>query len=64
MIRKFLQDESGASAAKVGLFGTGVTLLAYGWFHTGGAMMFNFTDTVTSVIAAAISHMIGRPYYF
>lgn len=64
MIRNFLQDESGASAAKVGLFGTGVTLLAYGWFHTGGAMMFDFSDAVTSVIATAISHIIGRPYFF
>lgn len=64
MFKQFLWDESGASAAKVGLFGSGVTLLAYGWFHTGGAMIFDFADLATSAMATAISHLIGRPYFF
>jgi Flp pilus assembly pilin Flp len=64
MLKKFLRDESGASATKVGLFGSGITLLAYGWFHTGGAMIFDFTRAAQSVMATAISHVIGRSYWF
>ena len=64
MMKKFLLDDSGAMATKVGLVGSGITLLAYGWFHTGGAMIFNFTDAVTSVMASAISQVTGRPFWF
>ena len=64
MLKQLLRDESGASATKVGLFGSGITLLAYGWFHTGGAMIFDFTRAIQSVMATAISHVIGRNYWF
>lgn len=64
MLKRFLLDESGASATKVGLLGSGITLLAYGWFHTGGAMIFDFTRAAQSVMATAISHVIGRSYWF
>lgn len=64
MLKRFLIDQSGASAAKVGLFGSGIVLLAYGWFHTGGALLFDFSDSVRSITATAISHMTGRNYWF
>ena len=64
MLIQFLRNESGASATKVGLLGSCITLLTYGWFHTGGAMLFDFTHSVQSVMATAISHVIGRSYWF
>jgi Flp pilus assembly pilin Flp len=64
MLKQLLRDESGASATKVGLLGSGITLLAYAWFHTGGAMLFDFTETVQSVMATAISNVTGRSYWF
>ncbi len=64
MLKQLLRDESGASATKVGLLGSGITLLAYAWFHTGGAMLFDFTEAVQSVMATAISNVTGRSYWF
>lgn len=64
MLKQLLRDESGASATKVGLLGSCITLLAYGWFHTGGAMLFDFTQAVQSVMATAISSVTGRSYWY
>ena len=64
MIKRFLDDQSGATATKVGFFGSFILLLAYGWFHTGGAMLFDFSNAVTSIINAAIRQITGRAYWF
>lgn len=63
MMKRFLLDESGAAATKVGFFGSFILLLAYGWFHTGGAMMYDFASVATSAVHSAIRHITGREYW-